>query len=313
MTNENRMVVACRCWPAAVAAPCRVRLRPSMTFTCGAIAGQRSAQDLRTKPSQTLTITGVRTAANSHGTATFAERRHHVHARGGLFRNRCQLFYTACDNGTTNGTGRSALQRGDDHDQRDREPSRPRPTRSQCRRRKTASAGVTLTAPTMPTAIAVQFTIVTPPSHGTLTGTAPALTYSAGAELQRCRHVHVRGERRVSTNPSGDGDHHRNRGQRPAGPAARPHDRRGGKPVTLPKAFLLEQRCRGAVRGSESNADGHCRSGRRRHARHGEPERRRRDLYAGSRASSAPQSSSIPSATTAPRTAWPIRVAPTRR
>ena len=85
------------------------------------------------------------------------------------------IFYTACDNGTTNGQA----------DPRCNETSitinvianRPPTASSQSvAAAEDSSATVTLTASDAD-GDPVHFTIVTPPSHGTLTGTAPALTY----------------------------------------------------------------------------------------------------------------------------------------
>jgi len=85
------------------------------------------------------------------------------------------IFYTACDNGTTNGQA----------DPRCSETAisinvvanrAPAASSQSVALAEDASAPVTLTA-SDPDGDPIHFTIVTPPSHGTLTGTAPALTY----------------------------------------------------------------------------------------------------------------------------------------
>ena len=146
---------------------------PALTFT----AEQLLANDRpgpANESSQSLTITSVRTGANSHGTATLANGVVTYTPDEGFF-GTAVIFYTACDNGTTNGQA----------DPRCSETpitinviaNRPPAASSQSvATAEDSSATVTLTA-SDPDGDPVHFTIVTPPSHGTLTGTAPALTY----------------------------------------------------------------------------------------------------------------------------------------
>jgi RHS repeat-associated protein len=124
--------------------------------------------------SQTLTVTGIRTTSATHGTATFANGAVTYTPDVG-FTGSAVLYYTACDNGTTNG--------------------RPDPLCSEtpitiivvANRPPIANAqslvtpedsplAVTLTA-TDPEGDPINYVIVTPPSHGALTGTPPAVTY----------------------------------------------------------------------------------------------------------------------------------------
>jgi RHS repeat-associated protein len=123
---------------------------------------------------QTLTITGIRTTAATHGTATFANGVVTYIPDAG-FQGTAVLFYTACDNGATNGQP----------DPRCSETTisinvianrAPIANSQSLATPEDSPVGVTLTA-SDPDADAINFTIVSPPSHGTLTGTAPGLTY----------------------------------------------------------------------------------------------------------------------------------------
>ena len=55
------------------------------------------------------------------------------------------------------------------------------------------------------------------PAHGTLSGTAPTLTYTPAQDYFGPDALHVHDPRRVLELGAGDRDHHRHRGQRPAG------------------------------------------------------------------------------------------------
>lgn len=152
---------------------------PTMTFT----AEQLLANDRpgpANEAAQTLTLTGVRTTAASHGTATFANGVISYVPEAGFF-GTAQLFYTACDNGATNGQLDPRCSEG--------------------------TITITVVANRVPTAItqsretaedtalavalaaadadgdALSFRIVTQPSHGTLSGTAPALTYTPAPDF----------------------------------------------------------------------------------------------------------------------------------
>jgi RHS repeat-associated protein len=173
---KTRMVLSLLCsWlaTAAVAERGAPPDPPALTFT----AEQLLANDRpgpANESSQPLTITSVRTGANSHGTATFANGVVTYTPDEG-FVGTAVIFYTACDNGTTNGQA----------DPRCSETAitinvianRPPGASSQSvAAAEDSSATVALTA-SDPDGDPVHFTIVTPPSHGALTGTAPALTY----------------------------------------------------------------------------------------------------------------------------------------
>jgi len=146
---------------------------PALTFT----AAQLLANDRpgpANESAESLTITSVRTGANSHGTVTFANGIVTYTPDEG-FSGTAVIFYTACDNGTTNGQG----------DPRCSETAisinvvanrAPAASSQSVALAEDASATITLTA-SDPDGDPIHFTIVTPPSHGTLTGTAPALTY----------------------------------------------------------------------------------------------------------------------------------------
>ena len=146
---------------------------PALTFTAGQLLGN----DHPGPPNesvQLLTITSVRTGADSHGTATLANGVVTYTPDEG-FVGTAVIFYTACDNGTTNGQV----------DPRCSETAisinvianlAPAANSQSVAAAEDSSGTVTLTA-SDPNGDPVHFTIVTPPSHGALTGTAPALTY----------------------------------------------------------------------------------------------------------------------------------------
>jgi len=146
---------------------------PSLTIT----AQQLLANDRpgpANESAQTLTITGVRTTAASHGTATFASGVVTYTPDPGFFGS-AVLFYTACDNGTTNGQPDPLCS--ETTITLSVVANRPPITTSQSLvTPEDLPVGVTLTA-TDPDGDPVNFVILTPPSHGVLTGTAPALTY----------------------------------------------------------------------------------------------------------------------------------------
>jgi RHS repeat-associated protein len=146
---------------------------PAITFAAEQLLAN-DRQGPTNESSQTLTITGVRTGTNSHGTATFANGVVTYTPDEGFF-GTAVIFYTVCDNGTTDGHA----------DPRCSETTitinvianRPPAANSQSvAAEEDSSATVALTA-SDPDGDPVHFSIVTPPSHGTLTGTAPALTY----------------------------------------------------------------------------------------------------------------------------------------
>jgi RHS repeat-associated protein len=146
---------------------------PALTFTAEQLLGNDRPGPAN-ESVQLLTITSVRTGANSHGTVTLANGVVSYMPDEG-FVGTAVIFYTACDNGTTNGHA----------DPRCSETAitinvianRPPAANSQSvSAAEDSSATVTLTA-SDPNGDPVHFTIVTPPSHGALTGTAPALTY----------------------------------------------------------------------------------------------------------------------------------------
>ena len=146
---------------------------PSLTFSAEQLLANDRPGPANESP-QTLTITGVRTGANSHGTATFANGVITFTPDAGFF-GTAVIFYTACDNGTTNGQAEPRCS--ETTITINVIANRPPAANSQpVLAAEDSSATVTLTA-SDPDGDPVQFTIVTPPSHGTLTGTAPALTY----------------------------------------------------------------------------------------------------------------------------------------
>ncbi len=147
---------------------------PTMTFT----AAQLLANDNPGPPNegtQTLTITGVRTTAASRGTATFANGVISYVPEAGFFGS-AQLFYTACDNGATNGTPDPLCSEGTItiNVVANRVPTA---TSQQLTTAEDASIGVPLAAADAD-GDALSFRVVTSPSNGTLSGTAPALTYT---------------------------------------------------------------------------------------------------------------------------------------
>jgi RHS repeat-associated protein len=146
---------------------------PGLTFT----AEQLLANDRpgpANESSQTLVITGVRTGANSHGTVSLDNGVVTYTPDEGFF-GTAVIFYTACDNGTTNGHAdpRCSEMTITINVIANRAPG----ANSQSLATAEDSSATTALTASDPDGDPVHFTIVTPPSHGTLTGTAPALTY----------------------------------------------------------------------------------------------------------------------------------------
>ena len=146
---------------------------PSVTFTVQQLlANDRPGPS--NELSQTLTITGIRTTAATHGTATFANGVVTYTPDAGFFGN-AVLFYTACDNGTTNGLPDPLCS--ETTITINVVANRPPIANSQqLVTPEDSPVGVTLTA-TDYDGDPITYVIVTPPSHGALTGTPPALTY----------------------------------------------------------------------------------------------------------------------------------------
>jgi RHS repeat-associated protein len=147
--------------------------QPSLTIT----AAQLLANDRpgpANESSQTLTVTAIRTTAATHGSATFANGTVTYVPDAG-FAGAAVLFYTACDNGTTNGQPDPRCSETSitvnlvlDHP--------PTANTLTLTTAEDSSIAVNLTA-TDPDGDSINYVIVTQPNHGTLTGTAPALTY----------------------------------------------------------------------------------------------------------------------------------------
>ena len=121
-----------------------------------------------------LTVTAVTAGADTHGTVSLvAGVVTYVPDPG--FTGTGVVGYTVCDNGTTNGNADprcadstlSIVLNGD----------RPRTTR-RAETSRSAPIDFTLTA-TDPESDALTYAIASPPQHGTLTGTAPTVTYTA--------------------------------------------------------------------------------------------------------------------------------------
>ena len=125
--------------------------------------------------SQTLTVTGVRTTSASHGTAALENGAIRYTPDAGYFGN-AVLFYTACDNGATGGHPDPRCSETTITISLivNRPPAAPSQTLTLA---EDASIAVTLTA-IDGDADPVEFRIVTPPSHGTLSGEAPHLIYA---------------------------------------------------------------------------------------------------------------------------------------
>ncbi len=152
---------------AAAAAPVSLTIQVS-TLLANDRPGPANESD------QTLTVTSVRTDASSHGTAVLADDAITFTADGGYV-GPASFFYTACDNGTTDG-----------------QPD-PRCSEGTINVKVTANHPPTVVGlhletaedSTLPVVLsgvdpdgdAVVFTIASEPAHGTLTGTAPNLTY----------------------------------------------------------------------------------------------------------------------------------------
>src|SRR5262249_60732259 len=138
---------------------------PSHPPTTSSTGARRVANDPpgpAKKPQQPPTTPGDRTGANSHGTAVFVNGAV-MYPPDAVFFGTAVIFYTACDNGTTNGQA----------DPRCSETTitinvianRPPAANSQSVAAvEDSPATVTLTA-SDPDGDPVHFTIVTPPSH----------------------------------------------------------------------------------------------------------------------------------------------------
>jgi Bacterial Ig domain/Cadherin-like domain len=146
---------------------------PSLTIT----AQQLLANDRpgpANESSQTLTITGIRTTTATHGIATFANGAVTYTPEAG-FAGAAVLYYTACDNGATNGQPDPLCS--ETTITINVVANRPPIASSQSLvTPEDSPVAVTLTA-TDPDADPINYLIVSPPGHGALTGTAPALTY----------------------------------------------------------------------------------------------------------------------------------------
>jgi RHS repeat-associated protein len=125
--------------------------------------------------SQTLTVTGVRTTSASHGTAVLENDAVRYTPDAGYFGD-AVLFYTACDNGATDGHPDPRCSEGTITISLivNRPPAAPSQTLTLA---EDTSIAVTLTA-LDGDADPVEFRIETAPSHGTLSGDAPHLTYT---------------------------------------------------------------------------------------------------------------------------------------
>ena len=147
--------------------------QPSLTITTAQLlANDRPGP--ANESSQTLTVTAIRTAASTHGTATFANGIVTYTPDAG-FAGVGVFYYTACDNGTTNG-------------QPDPKCSETTITVNVVVDHPPAANPLAVTtAEDSPVAVnlsatdadgdSINYVIVTQPNHGTLTGTPPALTY----------------------------------------------------------------------------------------------------------------------------------------
>jgi RHS repeat-associated protein len=160
-------------WLLAVVPVMQAGAQASLTVT----AQQLLANDRpgpANESSQTLAVTGIRTTSATHGTATFANGAVTYVPDVG-FSGSAVLFYTACDNGTTNGQPDPRCSETTitinvivDHP--------PTANALALTTAENSPVALTLTA-TDPDNDALNYVIVTQPNHGTLTGTAPALTY----------------------------------------------------------------------------------------------------------------------------------------
>jgi RHS repeat-associated protein len=150
-----------------------VAAQPSLTITTQQLlANDRPGP--ANESSQTLTVTAIRTTTATHGTATFANGAVTYVPDAG-FVGVGVFFYTACDNGTTNGQP----------DPRCSETtvtvnvianSPPSANSLALSTRENSPIALNLTA-SDPDGDSINYVIVAQPNHGSLTGTAPALTY----------------------------------------------------------------------------------------------------------------------------------------
>ena len=99
---KEKIIGWCSFWLVALAASLdAAAAQPSLTITTQQLlANDRPGP--ANESSQTLTVTGIRTTAATHGTATF-ENNTVTFVPDAGFAGAAVFFYTACDNGTTNG------------------------------------------------------------------------------------------------------------------------------------------------------------------------------------------------------------------
>ena len=125
---------------------------------------------------QTLTVTAVTATADSHGTVVLADGNVTYTPEAG-FIGTGVIGYTVCDNGTTAGAADPLCATSTLSITANRPPVA-----------NAQSAQTSLTTPvaialdaTDPDGDALTYTVASSPTHGTLTGTAPNLTYTAAA------------------------------------------------------------------------------------------------------------------------------------
>jgi len=129
---------------------------------------------------QTLTVTAVRTDASSHGTATLSGNAITYTPDAGYV-GPATIFYTACDDGTTNGAPDPRCSEGAISI---KVTANKPPTADD----KQASTSEDVSVPVVLSGHdddgdALAFTIDNAPSHGTLSGTAPNLTYTPASDF----------------------------------------------------------------------------------------------------------------------------------
>ena len=124
---------------------------------------------------QTLTLTDVGTSAASHGTAVLADQKITYTPVDG-YAGPAEITYTACDNGTTNGSPDPLCSDGEiSFEVTTNNPPTADP--KQLSTQEDTAVGVTLSGADAD-GDTLAFDIIEAPDHGTLSGVAPALTYT---------------------------------------------------------------------------------------------------------------------------------------
>ena len=148
----------------------------------GDAAGQRRAPGRRTRRASSSGVTAVAGGADTHGTVTLADGTITYTPDAG-FAGTATFTYTVCDNGTTDGAARSrAARHGGTVTFDVVVPNQP-PVADPQSLTVAEDHPLPLTlSGSDPDGDPITFAVATRPAHGTLSGTAPSLTYTPAAD-----------------------------------------------------------------------------------------------------------------------------------